>query len=270
MKTSQYKNLLITTVLLLFSCNDNNIKEKHILQESKTELLDYKFEQDSILDKVDVKISKSLKDDTKDKTDNLFLDFKYGINDDEIQKTTNELIIQKKIRKEGDKLYYDLFTSSKIFQCEIYLNNNSLKPPNKLNTVALICEYFPFDKNLNPNLYDLDKVKEVLLINNRNFNSIKKLYIQKYGLPKENDYGLIGGRGDKAVFEIRYPDLAKESNSTHPKALIFESGENIVELASTVYGGFCIIYHSKKNIIKRYKEENSKSVKSEKDSFDDI
>lgn len=212
----------------------------------------------------------SVKQSNNLKGDILFLDYRFGMTNEEINKTTIDLIHKKKLKMIENVLYYDLFINNKTLSCKVDLNDRAIKYPNNLYSVGFFYEYQPFDPILKHENYDLNRVQEILDINNKNYNAVKQLYLNKYGSPISNIYNFNHGDGDKAVFEFRHKELAKNSIKTHPKAVLFKSDNNIIVLGSTTYGGFSVDYYSKKILTEDEKESNSVKERNEKNTYDDI
>ena len=142
---------------------------------------------------------------------------------------------------------------------------------NKLFTINLNCEYFPLNPDLDPKLYDLNEIENIIKINNQNFNLIKQLYIKKYGNPINNKYISLEnvGKTGKILFEFRHKEIADKMPNSHPKFL-FESESVVVSLSSTIYGGANIVYNSRKVCEKLSNQENQKTKEGQKKNIEDI
>lgn len=260
--------LKILFIFIIISCHNKNSEVTESFDDSNsidtTELSSDTVSQIQNLD------HKEPEEINVKKGDILFLDYRFGMSKQEIDKTTIDLIRKKKLNKIDNVLYYDLFINGKTLSCKLDLNDRALKYPNKLYSVGFFNEYQPFDPILKPENYDLERVQEVVNINNKNYTAVKKLYVKKYGSPISNIYNFTNGDGDKIIFEFRHKELAKNSLKTHPEAILFKSDANIIVLSSTMYGGFSIDYYSKRIITDDKIEENSKKDRNEKSTYNDI
>ena len=259
----------LSFLFAIINCNNKNeISKNHIseIQLDSTE----KANQIDSFDQPQSEIVNNLNENANlINGDILFLDYKFGMTNVEIETTTRNLIRQKKIRKVGENLYYDFFINNKIFNAKLTFNTIL---SNKLFAVYLFFEYFPFNDSLDPKQYDLKEIENIVKINNQNFNLIKNLYVKKYGNPiKNNKYISLEslGKFDKIEFENRHKELADRMPNSHPKFL-FESKNVIVSLSSSIYGGVSIAYNSRKMSERLSNQEDQKTKLGQKKNIEDI
>ena len=261
--------LKLLFVFIISSCNnktaENSKSFDEIVQIDSTKLLTDSVSQSKNLNYIDKEKNEIKKGDV------LFLDYRFGMSQNEINEATKNLLKRGKIRKVGDKLLYDISIDNKTIECDIYLNNQAQMLPNRLFAVSLSSSYYPFG-DVEPKFHQPEKIINTLKVSNVNYALVKKLYTSKYGAPKESKYEISNqSRSSKIVFEVIYKDLNIQiPPNMFPKDVIFENNDNIINLSVTSYGGPNISYYSKRFLDKISKQEAQKNQSNEKKTLEDI
>lgn len=245
----------IVLSLFLFSCNKENNTQT---DNNTTDTLDDKIPSENLLHK-----------------DNLFLDYQFGMNIEEVDIITEDLIKLKKIRKNKDELFYDIFYNEKYYKAKMTLNTDNYMYPNILFNIILSINNDNSESMellLIGNKLSREETRTLTEKSSKDFEEIKKMYTKKYGEPKISEHNFTSLFSD--IHLERYKDLKKNYGESYivprPITYVFTNEKQLIHLKRDVIGNPDIFYFSKSIVDKIENDAKNEKEEYRKNTLNDI